>query len=109
MLGDGAGHPAAARVSVTDGAGRFYAPDDAWIRADDGYDRRRRPFEAHYFHAEGEITLEVPAGTVHVEIAHGLERAIERRDATVAAGAAARIDVNLAQGAWTGAAIPGTG
>ena len=71
-LGDGAGHPGAARVSVTDSAGRFYAPDDAWIRADDGYDRRRRPFEAHYFHAEAETTLKVPAGAVHVEIAHGL-------------------------------------
>src|SRR6202790_2730432 len=38
-----------ARVSVTDEVGRFYAPENAWISGDAGYDRGERPFEAHYF------------------------------------------------------------
>jgi TolB protein len=47
------GEPTSARVSVTDGRGKFYAPDRAWIAADDGYDRRDRAFEAHYFEMTG--------------------------------------------------------
>jgi TolB protein len=38
---------AAARVSVTDTAGRFYAPANAWISADDSFDRSERHTEAH--------------------------------------------------------------
>ena len=29
---------------------RAYAPDDAWMNADDNFVRSERPFEAHYFH-----------------------------------------------------------
>src|SRR5271155_2448570 len=39
----------ASRVSITDERGKFYAPDGAWIAADDGYNRKERLFEAHYF------------------------------------------------------------
>ena len=66
-LKDAQGHPASARISITDAAGRFYAPAAAWIHADDGFDRRRRPFEAHYFHARGETTIDVPVGVVSVQ------------------------------------------
>ena len=66
-----AGHPAPARVSVTDAAGRFYAPASAWIQADWGYDRAERPFEAHYFHSRGEEELFVPPGKIEVEIVSG--------------------------------------
>ncbi len=38
-----------ARLSITDPRGKFYAPERAWIAADDGFDRRERNFEAHYF------------------------------------------------------------
>jgi TolB protein len=50
-----------ARISVTDSRGKFYAPDDAWIAADDGYDRRVANFEAHYFGVEGFYSAELPS------------------------------------------------
>ena len=59
---DAKGDAASARVSITDAAGRFYAPADAWISADDGFDRKERRVEAHYFHAHGEEWVDVPAG-----------------------------------------------
>ncbi len=46
---DESGNPLSARISITDERGKFYAPDDVWISADDGYDRRKSRFEAHYF------------------------------------------------------------
>ena len=57
-----------ARLSVTDAAGRFFAPAHAWIHADDGFDRAERPFEAHYFHSNGEAEIEVPPGKIDLEV-----------------------------------------
>jgi Tol biopolymer transport system component len=51
---DESGETVPARISVTDGRGKFYAPERAWVAADDGYDRRERPFEAHYFDLTGD-------------------------------------------------------
>jgi TolB protein len=61
------------RISVTDEAGRFYAPENAWIFADDAFDRAERPFEAHYFYSyeSGSIVMEVPSGTYFVEVSRG--------------------------------------
>jgi len=61
------------RISVTDEAGRFYAPQDSWIFADDGFDRKERPFEPHYFYSapEGPTELEVPIGNYFVEVSRG--------------------------------------
>ena len=39
-----------ARVSVIAADGRAYAPDSAWMQADDGFDRGLQAFENHYFH-----------------------------------------------------------
>jgi TolB protein len=58
----------AARLSVTDAPGRFYAPAHAWIHADDGFDRAERAFEAHYFHSKGEAEIEVPPGKIELEV-----------------------------------------
>jgi hypothetical protein len=55
---DDKGSEALARVSVTDENGKFYAPANAWIHADDGFDRKERPFEAHYFYWMDTNTLE---------------------------------------------------
>ena len=90
-LKDAAGAPGAARVSVTDAAGRFYAPDGAWIHADDGYDRAERPFEAHYFHARGRVAVTVPAGEVTVEILRGFSQPLESRKLAVTAGGTQRL------------------
>jgi len=103
---DAEGHPAWARVSLTDSAGRFYAPSGAWIHADDGFDRSLRPFEAHYFHAQGEVSIDVPAGVTSVQIAHGLERRIERRQVAALADRTVQVAVNLDDGAW---AVPAAG
>jgi len=58
-----------ARICVTDSAGRSYAPDDAWIYADDGFDRSERAFERHYFQGGGEVS--VPPGTITIEVSRG--------------------------------------
>ena len=92
------GTVADARVSVTDAAGRFYAPAGAWIHGDDGYDRAERPFEAHYFHAHGTFALEVPVGEVRVEVMHGFRTPLAVLNATVAAGGSARLATRLAPG-----------
>ncbi|HET6929544.1 MAG TPA: CehA/McbA family metallohydrolase [Candidatus Acidoferrum sp.] len=61
------------RISVTDEAGHFYAPEESWIFADDGFDRRERSFEAHYFYSasEGPTELDVPIGNYFVEVSRG--------------------------------------
>jgi TolB protein len=58
-----------ARISVTDSAGRSYAPDDTWIYADDGFDRSERAFERHYFEGGGEVS--VPPGIITMEVSRG--------------------------------------
>jgi Tol biopolymer transport system component len=67
------GKPKPVRLSITDADGRFYAPANAWIHSDDGYDRAERPFEAHYFHSQGKAELYVPAGKIELETIEGLE------------------------------------
>src|ERR1700722_3295161 len=103
---DREGRAASARIGVTDAGGRFYAPGDAWIHADDGFDRSERTSEAHYFHTHGDAWVDVPAGTVSVEILHGLERKFEQRRAVIAAGLAAELAVNIDEGTWS---VPGPG
>ena len=103
---DSTGNAASARVSVTDAAGRFYAPAEAWISADDSFDRHERHVEAHYFHAHGAQWIDVPAGPVSVEVLHGFERRFEQRRVTAVAGQTADVAVNLSEGVWS---VPNTG
>ncbi|MFZ1806288.1 MAG: hypothetical protein WAU36_03645, partial [Cyclobacteriaceae bacterium] len=57
---DQGGNEVAARVSVTGSDGRSYAPDDAWMHADDAFDRTKQTFENHYFHTQGTSLLTLP-------------------------------------------------
>jgi Tol biopolymer transport system component len=98
---DSRGRAASARVSVTDAAGRFYAPVNAWINADDSFDRGERRVEAHYFHATGEAWIDVPAGVVNVDILHGFERKFEQRQVRASPGQAVDVAVNLDEGTWS--------
>jgi TolB protein len=98
-----------ARVSVTTPEGRGYAPDNAWRHADEAFDRSQRQFEYPYFHTDGTADLTVPAGAVHVEVWHGPEFGVIRRDFTVpAAGSVAdrvvleRLANMPARGWWGG-------
>jgi TolB protein len=61
-----------ARISVTDSSGRCYAPPDAWIHADDGYERSSDPFEAHYFYSK-QTRIDVPAGPIVIDVTKGFE------------------------------------
>jgi TolB protein len=101
-----AGADASARISVTNSAGRFYAPQDAWIHADDGFDRSQRSFEAHYFHVQGEANLDVPAGTIDVEIMHGFQRRLQHLQVQTVAQGRAELSVEMNEGTW---AVPADG
>jgi len=82
---DAHGNRLAARVSVTGAEGLAYAPEDAWMCADDSFDRSERPFEAHYFDTSGVSEITVPAGNIEVDIMRGFENRFERRQVDVRA------------------------
>lgn len=89
------GKPAPARVSVNGQDARAYAPDDAWMRADDSFDRSIRPFEVHYFHTTGSSTLTVPAGKATVEVLHGFEYVPVKQEVELKAGERREIHIAL--------------
>jgi TolB protein len=92
---DPAGRPTSTRISVTGEDARAYAPDDAWMHADDSFTRAKRPFEAHYFHSSGKSELTVPAGRVDIEVMKGFEYKFEKRTLQVAADQRATLTVHL--------------
>ncbi len=92
---DQAGHSMPARISVVGEDGRAYAPDDAWMHADDNFVRSERPFEAHYFHTSGNVELTLPAGRADVEVMKGFEYRFERQTVTVNAGQKSSLTIHL--------------
>ena len=66
------------RVSVFDGTGKSWTPDDAWRHADEAYVRRERDFEYAYFHSTGQAALTVPPGRYVVESWKGPEYSVGR-------------------------------
>ena len=78
-LVDAEGATVSARVSVKGSDGRSYAPDDAWIHADDAFDRSQATMETVYFHSPGESTVQLPAGEARVTVWRGLENVITRQ------------------------------
>ena len=99
---DPGGKPVAARVFVTGEDGRAYAPDDGWMEADDSFDRKERPFEAHYFVTKGISEVAVPAGKVQVGVMRGFEYRFEERTLDVLAGKTLEATVPLRQIEWKG-------
>ena len=89
------GRPTPARTFVTGEDGRAYAPDDAWMYADDSFVRSERSFEAHYFHSSGKAELTVPAGRVDVDVMKGFEYRVEQRSVQVAANQITKITFQL--------------
>ncbi len=96
---DEQGRLTAARVTVTDPAGRFYAPAHAWMHHAE-FDRNAHPFDARYFHTVGEDSIEVPAGTVRVEVMKGLGHKLERRTLQVPAAGTEEFALVLPAHAW---------
>lgn len=60
-----------ARVSITDRHGKFYAPSDAWIQADDSRYVTQQQYESHYFHSNGTFEVNVPEDQVSIQVSHG--------------------------------------
>jgi len=77
-----------ARISVVGADGRAYAPDGAWMHADDGFDRKLQAFENHYFHCLGECALELPAGTAALTVTRGMDHVAWQRNVAIKAGGA---------------------
>ena len=94
---DHGGHPAPARISLTCEDGRFFAPNTSWIHADDGFDRKERSFEAHYFHTAGDDTVTMPAGKFHLEVMSGFERPLQAGQEITTSGTNRIVHVQLGQ------------
>jgi Tol biopolymer transport system component len=77
---DPSGKPTSARVSVTGEDGNAYAPDDAWMHAEDNFVRSDSEFESHYFHSPGKAELTVPEGRIQVEVTKGFEYHVAREN-----------------------------
>jgi TolB protein len=92
---DWLGRPSAVRIFVRGEDGRAYAPDDAWMHADDSFVRAERPFEAHYFDALGKAELTVPEGRVDIEVMKGFESHVEERKLQITAGHVTNITIRL--------------
>jgi hypothetical protein len=90
------GNPVAARVFVTGADGLAYAPDNAWMHADDSFDRSERPFEAHYFDTSGVSEMRVPTGSVEVDVMRGFENHFEQNKVEVKADSTAQLTVRIA-------------
>ncbi|HZQ24556.1 MAG TPA: CehA/McbA family metallohydrolase [Terriglobales bacterium] len=92
---DSAGRVVPARLFVTGEDGRAYAPESAWMQADDSFDRSQRPFEAHYFESSGKADVIVPAGGITVNAMRGFEYRFERRTLNLSAGQSANLTIRL--------------
>lgn len=92
---DETGAPVSARVSVVGGDGRAYGPADAWMHANETFDRKDLPEEEHYFHAHGRAKLTLPAGTAGIVVSRGLESRVEQRIVTIAGGTERRLEMRL--------------
>jgi TolB protein len=90
---DPSGKPTPARVSVTGEDGRAYAPDEAWMHAEDSFVRSESAFESHYFHSPGKAELTVPVGRIQVEVTKGFEYYVARE--TVICNPDARLVIHL--------------
>lgn len=69
---DASGERVPARVEVLASDARAYAPRDAWMHADDAFDRSVQPIETHYFHCAPPCSMDVPLGRASVRIWRGL-------------------------------------
>ncbi len=85
-----------ARVSITGASGRFFAPYDAEIFADDGFDRKELATERHYFYIEKfETEMQLPAGKYLVEVSRGLNEKPVRAALEVKSEQDSKLEVKL--------------
>src|SRR6201999_2125004 len=85
-------------VSVTDARGKFCAPNDSWIAADDGYDRHERNFEAHYFDSETVVSeIEVPEGKLTIDVMKGFTYGLQTRKIETGPSPSVEVRVKLSR------------
>jgi TolB protein len=89
------GKPVPGRVFITAADERAYAPENAWMQADDSFTRSERPFEAHYFDTMGTSEVTVPAGALQVDVMRGFEFGFEQRRVEIAEGKTFSLTVQL--------------
>jgi TolB protein len=89
------GQASPARIFVTAADQRAYAPEDAWIHADDSFARAERPFEAHYFHTVGESRLTVPTGVITVGVMKGFEYVFEQQIVNISQAQNTELSIHL--------------
>ncbi len=94
---DEQGRRVPARVAVLGADGRAAAAADAWVHADDGFDRAIQPVETHYFHCASPCTLDAPAGLASIWVQYGFRHLPWREQVTVPSGAdqSVRVDLKL--------------
>ncbi|MBS0364620.1 MAG: CehA/McbA family metallohydrolase [Proteobacteria bacterium] len=98
-VNDGNGALTPARVSVTGADGRSYAPAQGWMKHAE-FDGGRYPLDARYFHTIGEELIDVPAGTVQVQVMKGLSRTPLTRELRIGAGGHEELTVSLPRLPW---------
>ncbi|SDQ63379.1 CehA/McbA family metallohydrolase [Pseudoxanthomonas sp. CF125] len=89
------GKPIPARVSATGSDARAHAPADAWMQADDGFDRAVQSSETHYFHCASPCLLDLPAGQASIEVRHGFQYSPWRQQVEVGDGGVSNITAKL--------------
>jgi Tol biopolymer transport system component len=82
-LTDELGKAVSGRVSVRGSDARAYAPDDAWVSADDGFDPSTQIEETRYFHCHGECVVSAPLGDAKITAWRGQRYAAARHTAQI--------------------------
>lgn len=92
---DASGNATSSRVSIVGADGNAYGPHDAWLHADDSFDRSQRDDELRYFHANSGVQVDLPAGPATITVWKGIESHVEKRNIEVQAGRQTRLDIRL--------------
>lgn len=101
------GVPVAARLSIIDSRGKFIAPSDSWIHADDSRIPSLQATEPHYVHSPGKVVVQVPKDSVFIVASHGPAFGIVRHkvfakqtDAVTLTVKIPRLELPKAAGPW---------
>jgi len=94
-LTDESGKAVSGRVSVRGSDARAYAPDDAWVSADDGFDPSTQIEETRYFDCHGECVVNVPLGEAKITAWRGLRYAAAQVKAQVRETRGAPADITF--------------
>ena len=92
---DEQGRRVPARVAVTGSDGRSVAPGEAWMHADDGFDRAVQSSETNYFHCPSTCAVELPVGEAKIWVQRGFRYLPWRQTVKLDAGTGTTLPVRL--------------